>query len=108
MKLCRWPTACKAAVSRVSRQQVDSLAGGDVQGQGVALEVSGYPYVALVDILERAAERQEPPFILALDLLQNPQNLGVLPRCAEAAGVHGILMPLRRAAGVTEAAVTPR
>jgi 23S rRNA (guanosine2251-2'-O)-methyltransferase len=104
-EIMQMSAAQKVPISRVSRQQIDSLSGGDMQAQGVALETSGYPYSALADILERAAEAQQPPFILALDLLQNPQNLGVLLRSAEAAGVHGILMPLRRAAGVTPAVV---
>jgi 23S rRNA (guanosine2251-2'-O)-methyltransferase len=89
-------------VSRVHRQQIESFGEGN---QGVALEVSAYPYSNLADILECAEQRQEPPFVLALDLLQNPQNLGTLLRTAESAGVHGILIPLRRAAGVTPAVV---
>jgi 23S rRNA (guanosine2251-2'-O)-methyltransferase len=92
----------KVAISRVQRQQVESMGEGS---QGVALEVSAYPYVALQDILERAEERQQPPFLLVLDLIQNPQNLGTLFRTAEAVGVHGILIPLARAAGVTPAVV---
>jgi 23S rRNA (guanosine2251-2'-O)-methyltransferase len=95
-------TARKVPVTRVHRQQLDSLSEGH---QGVALEVSGYPYSNLADILELAGQRQEPPFLLVLDLLQNPQNLGTLLRSAEAAGIHGILIPLRRAAGVTTAVV---
>ncbi len=94
--------AQKVPVTRVNRQQLDSLGENH---QGVALEASEYPYSNLPDILERAAERQEPPFVLALDLLQNPQNLGTLFRTAEAVGVHGIIIPLRRAAGVTPAVV---
>jgi 23S rRNA (guanosine2251-2'-O)-methyltransferase len=92
----------KIPVTRVQRHQLDSMGEGH---QGVALEVSAYPYSNLPDILERAAQRQEPPFILVLDLLQNPQNLGTLFRTAEAVGIHGILIPLRRAAGVTPAVV---
>jgi 23S rRNA (guanosine2251-2'-O)-methyltransferase len=92
----------KVPVTRVHRQVLDSLGEGH---QGVALEVSAYPYAGLEDILDRAAERQEPPLILVLDMLQNPQNLGTLMRSAEAVGVHGILIPLRRAAGVTPAVV---
>jgi len=88
--------------TRVNRQALDSL---NDNHQGVALEASGYPYSTLPEILDRARERQEAPFILALDLLQNPQNLGTLMRTAEAVGVHGILIPLRRAAGVTPAVV---
>lgn len=104
-EILRLASARKVAVSRVPRQQLDSLAHGEESHQGVALETSAYPYAALQDILERAEERGEPPFILALDLLQNPQNLGTLFRTAEAVGVHGILIPLRRAAGVTPSVV---
>lgn len=103
--ILRLAASHKIAVSRVPRQQLDSLAHGEESHQGVALEASAYPYAALQDILERAAERGDPPFILALDLLQNPQNLGTLFRTAEAVGVHGILTPLRRAAGVTPSVV---
>ncbi len=101
-EILKMAAARKVPVTRASRQQLDSLGEGN---QGVALEVGGYPYVALADVLECAEQRQEPPFVLALDLLQNPQNLGTLFRTAEAVGVHGILIPLRRAAGVTPAVV---
>ncbi len=94
--------ARKVPVSRVHRQQIDSMGEGS---QGVALEVSAYPYVALADILERAEQRGQPPFILVLDSLQNPQNLGTLFRTAEAVGVHGVVIPLARTAGVTPAVV---
>lgn len=90
-------------VEGVNRQQLDSLGENH---QGVALEASDYPYSALADILALAAKRQEPLFVLALDVLQNPQNLGTLLRTAEAVGVHGVLLPLRRAAGVTPAVVS--
>ena len=73
--------------------------------QGVAVEVSGYPYMSLQDILDLAVQRQEPLFVLILDVIQDPQNLGTLLRTAEAVGVHGVLMPLRRAAEVTPAVV---
>jgi 23S rRNA (guanosine2251-2'-O)-methyltransferase len=73
--------------------------------QGVAAEVSGYPYMAFQDILDLAEQRQEPLFVLILDVIQDPQNLGTLLRTAEAVGVNGVLMPLRRAAEVTPAVV---
>ena len=95
----------KLPVTRVPRPQLNRLVQDEESHQGVALEASGYPYTALADILERAEERQQPPFLLVLDLLQNPQNLGTLMRTAEAVGVHGILIALRRAAGVTPAVV---
>jgi len=84
------------------RQRLDSLG---VNHQGIALEASGYPYSTLQDILSLAEGRQQPPLVLILDTLQDPQNLGTLLRTAEAAGVHGLLLPLRRAAGVTPAVV---
>jgi 23S rRNA (guanosine2251-2'-O)-methyltransferase len=92
----------KAKVERVPRAQVDRLGQGH---QGVALEVSSYSYANLNDILDLASARQEPPFILILDTLQDPQNLGTLLRTAEAVGVHGVLLPLRRTATVTPAVV---
>ena len=92
----------KLPVRRVPRQQLDAFSDSH---QGVALEVSAYPYAALQDILGRARKRDEPLFVLALDMIQNPQNLGTLLRSAEACGVHGVVIPLARAAGVTPAVV---
>jgi len=92
----------KLIVERVPRQRLDTL--GETH-QGVAVEVSGYPYSTLQDILGLAQERDEPPFVLVLDALQNPQNFGTLLRTAEAVGVHGVLIPLARTVGVTPAVV---
>ncbi len=101
-EIMRLAQAKKLPVEHVNRQQLESL--GD-SPQGIALEVSAYPHVTIDDILEAARAKQEAPFILILDVLQNPQNLGTLIRTAEAVGVHGIIMPERRAAGVTPAVV---
>ena len=92
----------KAELEYVPRQQLDGI---DETHQGVALEASSYPYSTLQDIQALAKERQEAIFVLILDVIQNPQNLGVLMRTAEAVGVHGVLLPLARAAGVTPAVV---
>jgi 23S rRNA (guanosine2251-2'-O)-methyltransferase len=73
--------------------------------QGVALEVGDYPYSDLVEILERAREKNEQPFILMLDSLQDPQNFGSLLRTAEVVGVHGVVIPLARTVEVTPAVV---
>lgn len=94
--------AMSVPVERVPRTALDRL-GGELTHQGVAAHVSPYPYVELDALLERAAERQEPPFLLALDSLQDPQNVGSLLRTAEAVGVHGVIVPERRAAGITPA-----
>jgi 23S rRNA (guanosine2251-2'-O)-methyltransferase len=89
-------------VTRVDRQLLDRLGEGH---QGVALEAGEYPYAGVQDILALAQERGEALFVLALDMIQNPQNLGTLLRSAEAVGVHGVVIPLARAAGVTPAVV---
>jgi 23S rRNA (guanosine2251-2'-O)-methyltransferase len=98
----------KVLVERVQRQQLDALcaqSGSEENHQGVAIETSAYPYTDYADILALAQKRQEPLFVLVLDVIQNPQNLGTLLRTAEAVGVHGVLIPLRRAAGITPAVV---
>jgi len=92
----------KIKIERVSRGRLDGI---HRQHQGVALQVSGYPYHDLADILELAARRKESPFMLLLDTLQDPQNLGTLLRTAEAVGIHGVVIPLARTAQVTPAVV---
>jgi 23S rRNA (guanosine2251-2'-O)-methyltransferase len=99
LQLC---TAQKIPCERVQRTRLDSLGA---HHQGVALEASGYPYADLTDMLDRADQRNEPPFLLILDTLQDPQNLGTLLRTAEAVGVHGVLLPLRHTVTVTPAVV---
>ena len=89
-------------VKRVHRLKLEPRA---VHHQGVILEVGPYPYVDLADIREFAEGSAEPPFILILDSLQDPQNFGALLRTAEAVGVHGVIMPLAHAAQVTPAVV---
>ncbi len=93
----------KIPVERVPRARLDKLSESH---QGVALEASAYPYVGLDDILENAKTRSEPLFVLILDTLQNPQNLGTIIRTAEAVGVHGVLIPTHRAAEITPAVVS--
>jgi 23S rRNA (guanosine2251-2'-O)-methyltransferase len=92
----------KVPSSLVPRAKLDKL--GD-NHQGVALEVGDYPYSGLIDMLEVARTRSEPPFILLLDALQDPQNFGALLRTAEAVGVHGVIIPLARTVAVTPAVV---
>jgi len=83
---------CAAAgirVERVPRPQLDAIANTH---QGVALETEGYTYCDLHAILAESRRRDEPPLILILDTLQDPQNLGSLLRTAEIVGVHGVLL----------------
>ena len=91
-------------VDRVERQALDKRLR-DANHQGVALEASDYPYVDADTMLALAKERHEPPLLLLLDHLQDPQNIGTLLRTAEVVGAHGIVMPGRRAAEVTPAVV---
>jgi len=91
-------------VQVVQRAEIERLSGG-VHHQGLAAEVSGYPYLDLHDLLDRLQTAAEPPLFLLLDHVQDPQNLGSLLRTAEASGVQGVVLPRRRAAGVTPAAV---
>jgi len=92
-------------VQRVERQQLDTVGKG-INHQGVVAEVSGYPYAELDDILALAQTRKQPPWLLLLDCLQDPQNLGTLVRTAEVIGVHGTAILERRAASVTPAVVS--
>jgi len=90
-------------VQRTERRNLDQL--GNINHQSVVLETSEYPYSSLDNILALARSRGEPPLLLLLDLLKDPQNLGSLARTAEAAGVHGVVIQQRRAVGVTPAVV---
>lgn len=95
--------ACHVPVREVPRMALDRLPV--THHQGVAARVERVATVEVDQILARAGERQEPPFLLLLDGVQDPHNLGSLLRTAECAGVHGVVLPRHRAAGVTEAVV---
>lgn len=103
LELRRLAQMRKIPVEIVPRERLNSL--GD-NPQGVAAEVSGYPYVDISDILENARAKNEDLFVLLLDVIQNPQNLGTLLRSAEAAGVHGVVIPQHRSAEITTAVVS--
>lgn len=92
----------KIPIERLPRPRLDKI---HHDHQGVALEVGGYPYSSLVDVLENASQKDEPPLLLLLDTLQDPQNLGTLLRTAETVGVHGVIIPLAHTAVVTPAVV---
>lgn len=69
--------------------------------QGVVAIAEGKKYADYLEFLETAKEKKEPPFVLILDSIEDPQNLGAIIRTADAAGVHGVIIPKNRAAGVT-------
>jgi 23S rRNA (guanosine2251-2'-O)-methyltransferase len=89
-------------IERVARADLDRATQNH---QGVQALVSEYRYVSLDDILDHASNTGEDPFLLLLDLIQDPQNLGTLMRTAEAVGVHGIVITTKRSASVTPAVV---
>ena len=80
---------------------LDRISGGKAH-QGVAAYMPAHEYVEVEDILDIAKERGEDPFIIILDNIEDPHNLGAIMRTAETAGAHGIIIPKRRAVGLTE------
>jgi 23S rRNA (guanosine2251-2'-O)-methyltransferase len=103
-KLVLHATRLRIPIVELEGGSLTALAGFDGH-QGVALVVEPRAFASLDDILARAAERDEPPFVLVLDSLEDPQNVGTLLRSAEAAGIHGVLFPTRRQAPLTPAAI---
>jgi 23S rRNA (guanosine2251-2'-O)-methyltransferase len=97
-------TSLRIPVVEVEGGTLTAVSGFDGH-QGVALVVEPRRWASLDDVLARARERGEAPFVLVLDSLEDPQNVGTLLRTADACGVHGVLFPTRRAAPISPAAV---
>ncbi len=97
-------TTLRIPIVEVEGGTLTSIAGFDGH-QGVALVVEPRVFAAPEDILARAIERGEAPFVLVLDSLEDPQNLGTLLRSAEGAGVHGVIFPTVRQAPLSPAAI---
>jgi len=95
----------KAAHLNVEWVDRDALGEYSDNPQGVALQASEYPYADLQAIFDLAGQKGEPLFMLILDQIQDPQNMGTLIRSAEVFGVHGMVIPSHRSAGVTPAVV---
>lgn len=89
----------KIIVVEKDKKQMDEMAQEE-NYQGVIAIVPPFEYVEISDILEVAKERNEDPFVIVLDGIEDPHNLGAIIRTAETAGVHGIIIPKRRAASV--------
>ena len=92
----RWETADKLKLTHLAQ---------DSKHQGVVLEVGAYKYSDVTEMLALAANQQEAPLLLLLDLLHGPQNIGTLLRTAESVGVHGVILQDRRAPDITPAVV---
>jgi 23S rRNA (guanosine2251-2'-O)-methyltransferase len=87
----------------VTRNEMDRMTSGAVH-QGLAVRLPAYEYAHADDLLDRAAELKEPALIVALDQVTDPRNLGAVIRSAAGFGAHGVLIPERRAAGITASA----
>ncbi|WP_431603157.1 23S rRNA (guanosine(2251)-2'-O)-methyltransferase RlmB [Clostridium beijerinckii] len=87
-------------MKEVDKRKLDSMCGGEVH-QGVIAKVTPYKYSEVSDILNLAEKRGEAPFIVILDEIEDPHNLGSIVRTAELFGVHGIILPKRRSASVS-------
>jgi len=97
-------TTLRIPVVEVEGGTITAVSGFDGH-QGIALVVAPRRWATLDDVLALARTRDEPPFLLALDHLEDPQNVGTLLRSAEACGVHGVLFPSRGAAPISPAAI---
>ncbi|MDE7318188.1 MAG: 23S rRNA (guanosine(2251)-2'-O)-methyltransferase RlmB [Lachnospiraceae bacterium] len=87
-------------VSFVAKERLDQMSETG-KHQGVIAHAAAYEYAEVEDILKRAEEKGEPPFLILLDNIEDPHNLGAIIRTANLAGAHGIIIPRRRAAGLT-------
>ena len=89
-----------AIINYVDKERLDRLAGTG-HHQGVVAIGAAYEYAEVEDILAAAKEKGEDPFIFILDEIEDPHNLGAIIRTANLAGAHGVIIPKRRAVGLT-------
>ena len=89
-------------VQYVSKERLDQMSRTG-KHQGVIAMAAAYEYAAVEDILQAAKDKGEPPFIIILDNIEDPHNLGAIIRTANLSGAHGIIIPKRRAVGLTAA-----
>jgi 23S rRNA (guanosine2251-2'-O)-methyltransferase len=91
-------------IQEVDRQRLDEISQSGAH-QGVIAYVTPYDYVEVDEILAGAKEKGEPPFLVILDEITDPHNLGAVIRTAECCGAHGVIIPKRRSVGLTPAAI---
>ena len=84
----------------MSKERLDQLSETRAH-QGVIAQAAAYEYSTVDEILARAEEKGEPPFLILLDNVEDPHNLGAIIRTANLAGAHGVIIPKRRAVGLT-------
>ena len=91
-----------AAIKEADPKKLDYLCGG-ANHQGVVAVAAVKEYATVEDLFRRAQEKDEPPFFVVCDELEDPHNLGAILRTAECAGAHGVIIPKRRSVGLTYA-----
>ena len=91
--------ASNVFVQFVPKKKLDQIAEGN--HQGVIAQVAAYQYAEIDDLFHAAEKKNEAPFFLLLDEIEDPHNLGSIMRTADAVGAHGIIIPKRRAVGLT-------
>ncbi|MGF7145343.1 23S rRNA (guanosine2251-2'-O)-methyltransferase [Anaerotaenia torta] len=89
-----------AIITYVKKERLDQLSSTE-KHQGVIAYAAAYEYAEVEDILQAAEEKKEPPFVVLLDGIEDPHNLGAIIRTAHQAGAHGVIIPKRRAVGLT-------
>ena len=89
-----------AVIKYVAKERLDQLSETG-RHQGVIANTAAYSYAEVGDILEIAREKQEPPFLILLDGIEDPHNLGAIIRTANQVGAHGVIIPKNRAVGLT-------
>ncbi len=89
-----------ALISRVTKERLDQISPGG-HHQGVVAQTAAYAYAEVEDMLAAAEKKGEAPFLILLDGIEDPHNLGAIIRTANLAGAHGVIIPKRRAVGLT-------
>ncbi len=102
--IVREPKRAQVIVDFVPKERLDHMSE-DGKHQGVIAQLSAFAYSSVDDMLALAKEREEDPFLFLLDGIEDPHNLGAIIRTANLSGAHGVIIPKRRAVGLTSAAV---
>ena len=91
-------------INYVKKERLDQMSETG-KHQGVIAYIAAFEYATVDDILKKAEDKGEPPFVVILDDIEDPHNLGAIIRTANLAGAHGVIIPKHRAAGLTATAV---
>ncbi len=99
LPILRKARAMKIPISEVDRRKLDEMSGGE-NHQGIIAQIPAESYKTVEDILNNAKEKGNPPFVVILDKITDPHNLGSIIRTAHCAGAHGVIIPKHGSAGL--------